>query len=107
MVTADRRRRDGAAIVGAARRAPWAGGDRHGAGRSVVAAAGYLFSGWLRTRAVTGALIAPYCPRSSSPPDSSLARRAAAASIFEHHGASLVDGLRLPHVAGLLRPARR
>ena len=71
----------------------------------VVAAAGYLFSGWLRTRAVTGALIAlvlasfllTLFARLFHWPDALLQL-----SIFEHYGAPLVDGLRMPHVAGLV-----
>ena len=71
----------------------------------VVTSAGYLFSGWLRSRAVTGALIAlvlasflitllaPLFPW----PNALLQL-----SMFEHYGAPLVDGLRLPRVLGLL-----
>ena len=71
----------------------------------VVASAGYLFSGWLRTRAVTGALIAlvmaSFLVTLLAPlfhwPDALLQL-----SIFEHYGAPLVDGLRPPRVLGLL-----
>jgi len=70
----------------------------------VVASAGYLFSGWLRTRAVTGTLIAlviasfliTLLARVFHWPDILLQL-----SIFEHYGAPLVDGLRLPRVFGL------
>jgi ABC-2 type transport system permease protein len=71
----------------------------------VVASAGYLFSGWLRTRAVTGILVAlviasflvTLLGRVFRWPDSLLQL-----SIFEQYGAPLVDGLRLPRVFGLL-----
>src|SRR6185295_1700414 len=71
----------------------------------VVASAGYLFAGWLRTRAVTGALTAlvlasfliTLLARLFHWPDILLQL-----SIFEHYGTPLVDGLRLPHVFGLL-----
>ena len=71
----------------------------------VVASAGYLFAGWLRTRAVTGILIAlviasfliTLLARIFQWPDLLLQL-----SIFEHYGAPLVDGVRLPHVFGLL-----
>jgi ABC-2 type transport system permease protein len=71
----------------------------------VVASAGYLFSGWLHTRAVTGTLIAlviasfliTLLARVFHWPEVLLQL-----SIFEHYGAPLVDGLRLPRVFGLL-----
>jgi len=74
----------------------------------VVASAGYLLSGWLRTRAVTGALIGlvlasfliTLFARLFHWPDALLQL-----SIFEHYGTPLVDGLRMPHVAGLLAVA--
>ena len=70
----------------------------------VVAAAGYLFSSWLHTRAVTGTLVAlvlasfliTLLARLFHWPDAVLQL-----SIFEHYGAPLVDGLRLPRVLGL------
>jgi polyether ionophore transport system permease protein len=70
----------------------------------VVAAAGYLFSSWLQTRAVTGTLIAlvlasfliTLLARLFQWPDAVLQL-----SMFEHYGAPLVDGLRLPRVLGL------
>lgn len=71
----------------------------------VVASAGYLLSGWLRTRALTGILIAlvigsfliTLLARLFHWPDVVLRL-----SIFEHYGAPLVDGLRLLRVLGLL-----
>jgi ABC-2 type transport system permease protein len=71
----------------------------------VVASAGYLLSGWLRTRALTGILIAlviasfliTLLGRLFHWPDVVLRL-----SIFEHYGAPLVDGLRLLRVLGLL-----
>ena len=71
----------------------------------VVAAAGYLLSGWLRTRAVTGTLIAlviaSFVLTLLTPlfhwPDAVLQL-----SAFEHYGAPLVDGLRLARMLGLL-----
>jgi len=71
----------------------------------VVASAGYLLSGWLRARAVTGILIALVI---ASFLDTLLARvfqwpdLLLQLSIFEHYGAPLVEGLRPPRVAGLL-----
>src|SRR5262249_17929950 len=67
----------------------------------VVASAGYLLSGWLRARAVTGTLTAlvmasfliTLLARLFRWPDALLQL-----SIFEHYGAPLVDGLRVPHV---------
>jgi len=74
----------------------------------VVASAGYLFAGWLRTRAVTGTLIAlvlasfliTLFARLFHWPDALLQL-----SIFEQYGTPLVDGVRLPHVLGLLGAA--
>jgi ABC-2 type transport system permease protein len=71
----------------------------------VVASAGYLFSGWLRSRAVTGALIAlviaSFLITLLAPlfhwPDALMQL-----SIFEHYGTPLVDGLRWSRVFGLL-----
>jgi putative exporter of polyketide antibiotics len=71
----------------------------------VVASAGYLLSGWLRTRALTGILIAlviasfliTLLGRLFHWPDVVLRL-----SVFEHYGAPLVDGLRLLRVLGLL-----
>ena len=71
----------------------------------VVASAGYLFSGWVRSRAVTGTLIvmviASFLITLLAPlfhwPDALLQL-----SIFEQYGAPLVEGLRLPRMLGLL-----
>lgn len=71
----------------------------------VVLAAGYLVSGWLRTRATTGTIsalvIASFVVALLAPIFhwSDILRQL---SIFEQYGAPLVDGLRLSHVAGLL-----
>src|SRR5262249_31407764 len=74
----------------------------------VVASAGYLLSGWLRARAVTGALTAlviasflvTILARLFRWPDALLQL-----SVFEHYGAPLVDGLRVPQAIGLLAVA--
>jgi ABC-2 type transport system permease protein len=74
----------------------------------VVLSAGYLFSGWLRTRATTGAVsalvLASFVVTLLAPifhwPD--VLRQL---SIFEQYGAPLVDGLSLPRMAGLLAVA--
>ena len=71
----------------------------------VVLAAGYLISGWLRTRATTGAVsalvLASFVVTLLAPifhwPD--IVRQL---SIFEQYGVPLVDGLRLSHIAGLM-----
>jgi ABC-2 type transport system permease protein len=74
----------------------------------VVLAVGYLLSGWLRTRATTGALSAlvlcSFVITLLTPifhwPEVFLQL-----SIFTQYGAPLVDGLRLSRVAGLLAVA--
>jgi ABC-2 type transport system permease protein len=71
----------------------------------VVAAVGYLLSGWLRTAAVTGILIglllASFLLNLLGPPFH-LPRILMQFSIFEAYGAPLVDGLRVSSTLGLL-----
>jgi ABC-2 type transport system permease protein len=74
----------------------------------VVLAAGYLLSGWLRTRTVTGTLIAFVV---ASFVVSLLARLfhwpevVLQLSIFEQYGSPLIDGLRPPRMLGLITVA--
>jgi ABC-2 type transport system permease protein len=71
----------------------------------VVAALGYLLSGWLRTALVTGILtallFASFILTVLGPlfkwPEALLKL-----SVFEQYGAPLVEGLRLPNTLGLL-----
>jgi len=74
----------------------------------VVAAAGYLLSGWLRTRAVTGTLTALVLASFLMTLFARVFHWPAVLlqlSIFEQYGTPLVDGLRLPRVIGLLAVA--
>ena len=71
----------------------------------VVAAAGYVLSGWLRSRAVTGTLIALVIASFLTTLLAPLFHWPEAVrqlSIFEHYGAPLIEGLRIPHMLGLL-----
>ena len=73
----------------------------------VVASVGYLLAGWLRTRAVTGILIAFVLAsfvRHAAGAALPLAAALLQLSIFEQYGAPLVDGL---HPAAHTRPAGR
>ena len=74
----------------------------------VVAAVGYLLSGWLRTAAVTGILIAFLVVSfflALLGPLFHLPRILLQLSIFEQYGVPLVDGLRLSSTLGLLAVA--
>ena len=74
----------------------------------VVAAVGYLLSGWLRTAAVTGILIALLLASfllALLGPLFRLPRMLLRFSIFEQYGAPLVDGLRPSSTLGLLAVA--
>jgi ABC-2 type transport system permease protein len=74
----------------------------------VVAAVGYLLSGWLRTAAVTGILIALLLASfivSFLGPLFKWPEILLQFSIFKQYGAPLVDGLRVSNTLGLLAVA--
>jgi ABC-2 type transport system permease protein len=74
----------------------------------VVAAVGYLLSGWLRTAAVTGILIALLLASfivSSLGPLFNWPEILLQFSIFEQYGAPLMNGLRVSNTLGLLAVA--